>query len=199
MDKVAKHKIVVAFTDIRGSSRWTRRMADEEERRHDFMTAYDKESLFTRDRSHSDLYKRLGDGRMFVYELDHGTASEKACGILHECLGLIKRVDRLIARLPSPRPAGFRIRLMSGNVLKASYPDGEKDWLGYVPNSCHKFLGVCPEIPCIVHESFKELIRPKDAKEHGFAFELVSSPRRCPDGVDREDVEALWTVYKRSR
>lgn len=168
-------------------------MSDEEERRSDFMLAYDRESLFYRDRTKANVFKRIGDGRMYVYELDKD-ASKFAANVLAECLGLIKRVDRLIARLPSPRPSGFRVRLMSGTVLKETYIDGEQDWIGYVPNTCHKFLSVSPEMPCLVHESFKELIRSREIKYHGFAFEILKGDRRCPDGVDREDVDALWSV-----
>jgi class 3 adenylate cyclase len=197
MDKIAKEKIIVLFTDIRGSSRWTRRMADEEERRQAFMAAYDKESLFYLNRTNADSYKRLGDGRMFVYELHGGNESSMASNILTESLGLIKRVDRMIARLPSPRPTGFRIRVMCGIALKESYPDGEKDWIGYVPNSCHKFLAVAPEVSCVVHESFKELIQRRDVKTNGFLFELLQGDRRCPDGVDPEDMEALWSVSRK--
>lgn len=197
MDEVTKAKIVVVFTDIRGSSRWTRRMGDDEEMRHSFMMAYDRESQFFRERTNATSYKRIGDGRMFTYHLQRGRESEIAANVLVESLGLIKRVGRLIARLPSPRPNGFRIRLMSGTVLNEVYEDGERDWLGYVPNTCHKLLAVAPEIECVAHETVKELIRPNAAKKVGLAFTLLATPRRCPDGVDREDMEALWSVAKR--
>lgn len=197
MDEVAKAKIIVVFTDIRGSSRWTRRMADEEQRRKDFMAAYDRESLLYLERTKSDHYKRLGDGRMYVYEVKHGQESIVAATVLRESLDLIKRIDRMIAHLPSPRPPGFRIRLMCGTVLKEIYPDGEVDWIGYVPNTCHKLLSVAPQVPCVVHESFKELILPRDVKANGFLFGVLKVDRRTPDGVDREDVDGLWEVKKR--
>lgn len=197
MNSIAKAKIIVVFADIRGSSRWTRRMAEDEDARHAFMLAYDKECRFYKERTVSKFYKRLGDGRMFAHELNGNSHSEVATKILIECLGLIKRVDRLITKLPSPRPAGFRMRLFAGMVNKEIYSDGEQDWVGYIPNSCHKFLSVASEIQCITHETIKELITPKAARENKFTFTLLEGQRRCPDGVDREDLEALWAVKAR--
>jgi class 3 adenylate cyclase len=197
MEQAVRKKIVVVYADIRGSSRWTRRVGDDEETRLAFMAAYDREALFYRKRTAAHIFKRLGDGRMFVHELARGQESATAATVLVEALGFLRRVERLISRLHSPRPAGIRLRAMSGMVYEDTYPDAEVDVNGYVPNTCHKFLGVAPEIGCVVHESVKELIRPKCARASGFVFTLVKGLRRCPDGVDREDVDALWAVTRR--
>lgn len=199
MDKTARAKLIVVFADIRGSSRWTRRMGEDEDARHDFMMAYDRECLFYKARTSCTFYKRLGDGRMFVHELRSGKESSIAASVLNEALGLAKRVDKIIAKLMSPRPSGFRVRLMSGTVISENYPDGELDWVGYIPNTCHKFLAVCPELPCVAQESVRELVRPADANRYGFQFTLLTGPRRCPDGVDREDVDSLFSVSYRKR
>lgn len=197
MDKAEKLKIIVVFTDIRGSSRWTRRMGDDEAGMHAFMMTHEREAQFFRSRTGATFYKRLGDGRMFTYPSDVEERSSFVGMILIESLGLIKRVDRQIGRLPSPRPTGFRIRMMAGTVLEATYGDGQRDWIGYVPNTCHKFLSIEPDVPLVIHESVKELIRPKFAKDQGLSFSLLGSQGRCPDGVDREDVDALWQVTRR--
>jgi hypothetical protein len=172
-------------------------MGEDGEVRHAFMMAYDREALYYKERTKAQFYKRLGDGRMYVHHLTPGSESVTASTVLCESLGLIRRVDRLIAKLPSPRPPGFRIRIMGGVCASESYPDGEKDWLGYVPNTCHKLLVVRPDVACIAHESVREMISRADKKRHGFVFDLVTEQRRVPDGVDREDVESLYGVTQR--
>jgi class 3 adenylate cyclase len=191
----SRKKVVVTFADIRGSSRWMRRMADDELCRHNFMRAYDTEALYFKERSGCTFYKRIGDGRMFVHELPE-RASDLPVRILLESMALVSRVERLIARLPSPRPGGFRVRHMAGTVVNEVYEDGENDWIGYVPNTCSRLLGVRPDVPLVVQETFKELVSTQPLKKRGIRFEHLKPDRRCPDGVDQEDLDALYTVIK---
>lgn len=189
-----RSRVVVMFADIRGSSRWMRRMAEDEASRHTFMMAYDREVLHYKARTGSTFYKRIGDGRMIVHELDKN-AKETAFNVLLEGLGLVKRVERMIASQPSPRPNGFRVRLMSGMVINEVYPDGETDWVGYVPNTTFKLLSVQPDVPILVQETFKDLIPARALRKRGLSFTHVKA-RRCPDGVDQEDADALYTISK---
>lgn len=191
----SRKKIIVTFADIRGSSRWMRRMAEDDLNRHHFMLAYDREANFYKSRTDANFYKRIGDGRMLVYELG-AKPGLTALNVLMESLGFVKRVERLIAGLPSPRPVGFRVRLMAGNVVNEKYEDGESDWIGYVPNTCHKLLSIKPDISVLAQESFKELVSGAALKKRGFAFAHLKPDRRCPDGVDQEDIDSLYSVVK---
>lgn len=187
MDNVSKSKIIVVFTDIRGSSRWTRQIGNEEQARINFMMAHEREALFFRQRTNAEFYKRLGDGRMLVYELTPPKQSVTAANVLTECLGLIQRVERLISKMPTPRPAGFRVRIMSGDGVKEFYDGGESDWGGDLLNSCHEFLSHAPEIPLIIDDTTKKLIDPLDVKIWGLTFEQLKGGA------------AFWTVNRQSR
>ncbi len=172
MDKPNKAKIIVVFTDISGSSQWVRKVGDEAEALRSFMTAHEKETSFFKQRTKANFYKRLGDGRLFVYELEMGTESNTAANVLKEALGLVARVVHLIAMLRIG-PNGFRIRVMTGHGIKESFEDGQTDWEGDVLNTCHEFLAHAPEIPLMVDDRTKQLISQDDAKTQKLIFELL--------------------------
>jgi hypothetical protein len=194
-----KARIIVVFADLRGSSRWGRRIADNEERRSEFMADYDKEGLAYKKETGAHFYKRLGDGRMIVHEIDKTNQEQVAAVCLIQALGFIKRVDHIISRFPSPRPTGFRVRMLACQRHKEIYGDREEDYFGYGPSACHEFLKIHPDISLVIHESVMELVPPKEANKLGLSYKLLRAAIEYPDKVDKEDVEALYSVeMKRS-
>jgi len=164
----AKNKIIVVFTDIRGYTGWTRRIGDGADARRSFVAAHEKETYYFKQRTKANFYKRLGDGRMFVYELEIGSESATAANVLNEAIGLIARVYHLIGMLRLG-PDGFRIRIMTGDGFNEKYEDGATDWEGNILNSCHEFLAHAPEIALMIDEETKNLVDPEEfeLENHG--------------------------------
>lgn len=171
-------------------------MSDDRDGRHSFWMDYDSEMLRIKKKAKCDFYKRLGDGRLYVWEI--ATAFEERWiseMVVRESLECYSRINALITRQSSPRPVGFRLRAMAGIVSKEMYPDGDKDYLGYCVNTCHKLLLVEPDIGVMIHESVKETLVDRSA----FVFKKITSSMQRPGGVDLEDMSALWSVAKIKR
>lgn len=56
-------------------------------------------------------------------------------------------------------------------------------------NLAARLLRVCPDVPLICHESVKDIIGQKDHVE----FKKVNPHRTALDGVEQEDLHALWS------
>lgn len=156
---------------------------------------------FIRFRNGSGYFvKLLADGLMAVLELPE--QNHKARAVLQMMIHadeLVRSVRSVIKHLNYPRPDGFRIRIAAGDVLKleASHPlDKTKiqvDYSEYAVDIAFGLLGVEKELPSICHETVREIIEADLKGRRLVKFKKVKRPAVCPEGIDPEDLDALWT------
>jgi hypothetical protein len=188
--------IIVAFGDINAFGSWSRRIGNSPEQFTELM--WPVYLIFEKMRARLGCFlKPTGDGFMLVVEMTEGHNCQKTIEILKCLTKMSHAIERTIRRLRYPRPEGFRVRVVSGVSWKWSpqTPNAPTvDYLGYSVNLCARLLEIEKSERLICHESIKELISSRQAKEHGIRFVQVGEQRRTPDGVDHEDMDALWRV-----
>lgn len=148
---------------------------------------YDVFSVYRGESAH--FVKYLGDGFLTIATLVQGHNCHLAVKFLCELHSLSKKVNEIISALPGfPKPDGFRVRVAAGQVFKIDFGEGQVDYVGYAMNLSARLLRVCPEVPLVVHESVKDIIGEKEK----VSFKKVNIHRASLDGVEQEDLHALW-------
>lgn len=205
-----RSRVLVATGDIRGFGRWIKRAGTSIEEQWALISKlYSRVlSLAT---SKGYYVKMLGDGFLIIRELNETNNWEIVLKDLKLLSCLAKRIQWDIAELPSPRPDGFRIRVVAGHawkVLARTCPNNalcrnQQDFVGYHINLASRLLHVLPEIPAICHESVKEIVGNRheiigSRKNEGFRidFKRLDDPRVREQGVDPEDLRELWSFKK---
>jgi hypothetical protein len=192
---------LVLFGDTTRFRRWRSRPFLSSEKHARFMVAlYD---TFIRFRNGSGYFvKLLADGLMSVLELPEGAGrSAAALEMMASAESLVKSVKTQIKQLDYPRPDGFRVRMAAGHVLKleATHPlDKTKiqvDYVEYAVDMTFGLLGVEKEKPCICHETVREIVDADSKSKAAVQFEKVKRLVVGPEGIDPEDLNALW-AYK---
>jgi len=193
--RASRVRAVVAFGDITAFGNWTRRGSNSPEEFRSFMVRLYR--TFIRFRNGNGYFvKLLGDGFMAVREVKKFGAKREVQSFLEHALKLDSEIHQ-IEKAIFPQPGTFRVRIVVGHVWKivASHQDQEgsrqTDYLGYAVNLAARLLEVGKETGIICHESVKKILN----NDSGFVLERLSSPARCPRGVDPEDVKALWAVH----
>lgn len=190
-----KH-VLVAFGDISDFASWTRRGSNSPEEFKSFMVQVYRE--FIRFRNGSGYFvKLIGDGLMAIKELAPKYSISDATSLLCHSYELTTSIEKIIEGTEYPRPNGFRIRIVAGYVWKltATHTKNEKrkqtDYLGYSINLAARLLEVERKVPCLCHQSVKEILN--GFKKPIIKFGKVKRPPICPRGIDAEDLEALWS------
>jgi class 3 adenylate cyclase len=133
--------------------------------------------------------KYLGDGFVVVATLVRGHNCQLVAKFLCDLQELSAKINSLIESLPGfPKPGGFRVRVVAGQTFRIFAPCGAGDYIGYAMNLCARLLDVCPDTELICHESVKDIIGKKDC----VAFTKMNTHRHRLDGVEQEDLQALW-------
>lgn len=146
-------------------------------------------------RSNTDSnFKYLGDGFQITKEFD---TSQRKNGDISLFLKSVSKIIEdcifLISNTNGPKPDGFRVRIFSGFVFKLMVIDPNDslrmtlipEYVGYSVNTAHRILKVSPEIECLCDGSLPDIQQflPEKFK-----------PSNYPDGVDKEDVDALRKI-----
>ncbi|MCG3204286.1 MAG: hypothetical protein KCHDKBKB_01001 [Elusimicrobia bacterium] len=188
----------VAFGDITRFQRWTNHPFLSAEKHTQFMVQlYDE---FIRFRNGSGYFvKLLCDGLMAVQELpDEKKKASLTTKMLDHSQNLVGAVESLIKRLRYPRPDGFRVRVVAGDILKleAIHPTDKRkkqiDYAEYPVSLAHSLLEVEKDIPCICHESIREIIADDRLSKSLVDFLPVQEPAFCPEGINPDDLKSLW-------
>lgn len=180
--------IILMFGDIRGFRIWTRRVGHASQSFKNLMHPSIKEWTSLKNKGY--LVKVLGDGFMAVKDMKKGHNCKLALSFIEDALEMSQFMTHIIKNHNYPRPDGFRVRISSGEVAK--FKSGKRvDYLGALVNITKDLLLVKPEVPCIAHESVKELLDGK--KSSHIKFEKVVIPSTLISrGVEKEDLDALW-------
>lgn len=196
---------LVAFGDTIKFKEWTNHPFSSPEKYTAFLVQLYNE--FVRFRNGSGYFvKLLGDGLMAVQELvgtDRMRAEMGAKMLIHAAR-LSASIDKLISKQAYPRPAGFRIRVVVGDVLKLAATRGkwkreiQIDYADYPVSLTYALLQVAKTIPSVCHESVYEIIRKDKASSRLLDFTKVRKPLVCPEGVDASDLSALWSFQERA-
>lgn len=192
-----RRHVVIVFGDVVGFKTWARKSVESPATFRKFM-----EQLYTAflqfQKATGCYLKLIGDGMMAVMELQEGHEGEVAEKAFTQAWHLKRVVRHAIIESHWPRPENFRVRLVAGNVWKVgvTFPNDQResvDYLGYYVNLCHKLLDVRPDLVCMAHQSAKELLPETARREIGFGFERVTPNGGTTDGIDREDLDVLWS------
>lgn len=190
-----KQHIVVFFGDIIGFTHWTKSRLYSYENFHKkvleiyqpFLPFIIKDGYFV---------KLMGDGLIVVVELtaDKKENSQKIVKLIVEAKEALARITSIVNNMSFPRPLGFRIRMVAGDVSRITIMSGKRmviDYVGEAMNTAKNLLNVHPSIPFMAHETIKELI---DFNLHPNVIPRKLKVRKgFYKGIDQEDLAALWT------
>ena len=186
----------MGFGDVCGFGNWAHRSStSSEEFKRFILSAHD---LYIELRRKGYFVKLLADGVMFVKELDNDAKSKEICvNSLCDTSILTDRIQGLINRIPHPRPTGFRIRMVKGDVwkLKSSPAYEERvevDYVGYTVNLAFRLLSYQKNTPLICHESLKEFVNGKFFQSTSLMFKKINNTVSHVSGIDDEDLDDLW-------
>jgi class 3 adenylate cyclase len=192
-----RKRIIVAFGDISGFSKWNARAAVSESQVRKLMSKVYAE--FVRLEHKTGYFtKPLGDGIMFVQDLTGRNSDRKlAETFMIHVRDIALAMNSIISKDVSPRPKGFRIRVVVGEAWKLRVADPNTkshrlDYIGYPVTLAARLLAVLPGARLICNEGAKELIEhsarlgPKLNKARTKAM-----PRK---GTDPCDLKSLWKV-----
>lgn len=156
--------------DIRGFREWTRKVGHSSKSFKILMEKCLRHWMALKEKGY--IVKNTGDGFIASKPMDQENNSKLACEILHDMRDEAEFTNNAIAKhIYHPRPGGFRIRGGAGEAAWVRTEDGI-DFLGAMVNEVSKdFQQFKPEIPCIVHISFKEHIDPQQCKDIRFKKE----------------------------
>lgn len=195
---IDEHQVraIIVFGDIEGFGSFTQRITHPDTEFRPFVREFD--TLIDKFADETGYFiKRLGDGFMCVVELPATEAGKKAASIIDATWALVDRINRTIARMPSPRPEGFRSRMVCGYVWKTRRENDREDYLGYHVNLAAKIIKRDRGHVFVCHESVKELLSEKQIKESGYKFKKLVPSQEPPPGVYQQDINSLWTMTKR--
>jgi class 3 adenylate cyclase len=190
-------KIIVAFGDIVGFSDWTTLPLLTPERFKELMSKVYGEFVSFKGRT-PYFTKALGDGIMFVQELNTPDDGARVESFMQDALELLRTMRPILSGGPSPRPGGFRIRAAVGIAWRLEAGDladpakKQIDYLGYPLNLAARLLAIEPDIELICHEGAKELI--EHSVNLGPALSKVSTTTPAPKGVHPSDLAKLWKL-----
>lgn len=197
LEESRKHALIIVG-DVTGFSRWARKCAEDPEAYRHFMADMYDAFLVYRDATGAFI-KLVGDGFLAVHELEHGKEHQIAEEVFLQAFQLKKTIRHSIMGQMFPRPDGFRIRLVAGNVWKIVLRlEGETlvDYNGYWVNAPFRFTELSKEIPFVAHTSAVELLPPGFAEREKFIIRRLPPDARTPDGIDREDMAELWALER---
>lgn len=145
--------------------------------------------------------KLLGDGLLFIKEVDNRNTPRTANAFLETLLKFSDRMRSLIEAMPTyPRPDGFRVRVTYGMahslVVAKNSKSKATDYFAYEINLASRLLKVRPELPFIAHRSVFELLSQKLSAE--IEFRDIEADIGILDGVDQEDLAQLCEVKLKS-
>lgn len=156
--------------DIRGFREWTRKVGHSSKSFKILMEKCLRHWMALKDKGY--IVKLTGDGFIASKPMDQENNGKLGYSILHDMKHESEFTNQTIANHNYPRPGGFRVRGGAGEAAWVRTDDGI-DFLGAMVNEVSKdFQQFKPEIPCIVHISFKEHIGPKFSK--GIRFKKES-------------------------
>ncbi len=193
---------IIMFGDTIRFKHWTNHPFSSVEKHTEFMVGlYDR---FLRFRNGSGYFvKILGDGLMAVQEMPdakvRATLAEK---MLIDCADLSAEVEAMIGKASYPRPIGFRLRVVAGDVLKLVATDlkngghQQVDYDDYPVTLTHSLLQIEKSHPLICHESVKELLAGAGMKGR-ILLSRISKPNQSLTDVADEDLNALWSFRVR--
>lgn len=187
--KMQRERIVCAFVDVSRFGSYAKIASRDPESFESFVRdLYSVFVAYGKNAKHPVKY--LGDGLLAISLLVRGHNCKKMAAFLHELEELAVEVNGVIEDiLGFPRPGFVRIRCAAGQVLKIYLPDGSTDYIGYALNLTSRLMRVCPEKTLVIHESVKDIVGDK----HCFTFTKVDANQHVLDGVEQEDLRALWT------
>ncbi len=155
---------------------------------------------FSKIRNGSTYVKPLADGFMAVKELVKSPRAQ-VCQVnefLRRCCRLVEAVNKLIKGLPSPRPDGFRMRVVAGyvgrlEVVEPRVGNARKvDYTGKPISLAFSLLAVEPHEPCICYQNVKALADLDRREHHEILFERLEKARDRSRRVARKDLQSLW-------
>jgi class 3 adenylate cyclase len=195
MIKRKQIRAMIAFGDVTGSSAWNRRIGNtHREQELFYATVYHLGQMHS---VRTDNYvKPLGDGLMIVRELRDGHNCVVAMNFLMDMGRLCLNVREHIPTMNYPRPTGFRCRFVCAEVTRIEmvhpFSSGIKvDYVGPAVDLTSRLLSVSRDIPCLCHESMKDILKKADVKR--LNFERFTHRGHRPRGIDSEDLNNLWT------
>lgn len=190
-------RAVVVFGDIIGFGSFMQRITYPDSEFRPFIREFD--GLINEfERETGYFVKRLGDGFMCVVEIELANEARQAMAVIGAVWKLAKRLSALIATKQTPRPEGFRSRVVCGYVWKTIGENNRADYLGYHVNLSEKMIHASKHVEFICHESIKELIE-RLARVKGFVFKKLSVTDEAHEEIYRQDMNLLWTLTKRKK
>lgn len=188
---------IVVFGDIIGFGSFMQRITNPDTEFRPFRREFDK-AIKDFKKKTGYFVKRLGDGFMCVVELPVKGPDRQAMAAVDFAWTLSRRISRLIAHKSTPRPDGFRSRMICGYVWRTVGDDNDTDYLGYLVNLCEKMLHTHKGVEFVCHESVRELIG-RLAKQRGYIFKKIFNMNAGTEEIYRQDLSLLWTITKRRR
>lgn len=186
-------RAIVVFGDIIGFGSFTQRITHADSEFRPFIRQFDGVIDEFEERT-GYFVKRLGDGFMCVVELASLHPERQAMAVIDAIWILVRQLNTIITTKETPRPEGFRARVVCGYVWKTIRRNNREDYLGYHVNLSEKTLHTNKQVEFICHESVKELIQHL-AKTKGYAFKKLANLDGLED-IYKQDLNLLWTVTK---
>lgn len=193
--KITNQKVIVAFGDFIGFSAWARRSSTSIENYKWFIEKIFDEWLKLQSLGY--YVKPLADGVMYLLEIRRKRNGWAAQKILCDSLKLRTKLITAINKMSYPRPEGFRIRVTACDAWKLiGFPRNHQkrvtDYIGYGINMAFLTLRYDKFRPFICHEGVRELLSRNQMKNSGLKFEKIIKSKTHLEGVDDEDLDALW-------
>ena len=163
-------EIVCAFGDIRGFTKWMRKVTKANE----VSGLVLKMNSIFKDiaKKTKCFYKRTGDGCLLVFQLHMFERSERGIEALFATWRMTKAVESAISNMGFPKPSGFRVRLTRGPAI-GWQDDKEKDYYSPDVNICFRMLKQYRREKFVCTRSVKEMINEKDANQAGLTFSRI--------------------------
>lgn len=202
--KVTGCRAVVAYCDVTGFTGWMNRAASS---RADVRSFIQKMKwLFRRFRVETGFETLpTGDGILALIAVSDGNHPTRVFDLLVSSLKLQRQMLRLIKETPSPRPAGFRVRIAAGFVYRTDEPPIDRDIGARGPFTTIRtfdFLGAClnlgarllefrREVGGIITDEALEMLTPAERRRLHLAPLRFSDNERAPRGVSAEELPGL--------
>lgn len=187
---------VVAFGDIRGFGAWTSRAASSREVKDPFLLEfYAQMDAYVL--KHRDVhFKRTGDGFMALREFAHGKNGKAIAEFILTLRCLTRKCRRALGECRYPRPDGFRVRIMCGDVYKIMVIDSNDpqrkrmvpEYVEYPTNGASHLLQVNPEIVALATEG---VVAEMGDAGKVFRVRKLIAPSCYPTSVNKADVDGL--------
>lgn len=155
---------------------------------------------FARIRNGSVYVKPLADGFMAVKELanDSKTRTSQVGEFLRHSYRVSQSINKLISKLPFPRPQGFRIRVVAGYVgrLEVFQPRArfrKVDYTGKPISLAFSLLAVKPQNPCVCCQNVKAIIDGNKGSCGDLMFESFTKQNREVRKGNLRNKNMLWS------